>query len=265
MQDVQIGSIEAAATSGSYTDATSALLDVDAGGQYAQLVAKASGVGASLGLRLRAIVAGVLTTLLSFAPGSTTAAFAGGVTATSVTVTTAANTGFVAVGDQAGYFVRNGATTTVGGFGSVRFWNGTGAGSTTDLAIGAVTSVNFFTNNSTTAVGILTSGGVFAWGTTVTTGANAGDMVMDNAGALRALNGARTLACKLVSIDSGNIVHLGDSGNGVPAAITLNTSTVAVGSSTLKGAMWAATDLAGTLDLFRRVTGARYKFVGTAF
>jgi hypothetical protein len=84
-----VGSIESTGALVSATDQTGAAMDYDSVNGYAQITAKASGVGASLGLRFRAVVAGVLTTLLSFAPGSTTAAFAGAVTATASSATVA--------------------------------------------------------------------------------------------------------------------------------------------------------------------------------
>lgn len=87
-----VGAIESTGALVSATDQTGAALDYDAVNGYAQITAKASGVGASLGLRFRAVVAGVLTTLLAFAPGSTTAAFAAGITTPGRITSTVAGT-----------------------------------------------------------------------------------------------------------------------------------------------------------------------------
>ena len=76
----QLGAIESVEQAASYTDVTAATVDYDATDGYAQVVAKAAGSGASLGLRLRAIVAGTLTDLLDFAAGGVAAVFGGGVT-----------------------------------------------------------------------------------------------------------------------------------------------------------------------------------------
>lgn len=78
------GAIQSSDADTSYTDVSGCTMDYDSVGTYAQITAKASG-GGSAGLKLRAVIAGVLTTLLTFAPGSTTAAFAGGVSVSGAT------------------------------------------------------------------------------------------------------------------------------------------------------------------------------------
>lgn len=91
MTDVQFGSVEAVATAASYADATGPVMDYD-GGNYAQITAKTTGSG-SLGLKFRAIVAGVLTTLLTFTAGTANAVFAGNVSAQAVTATSLTTSG----------------------------------------------------------------------------------------------------------------------------------------------------------------------------
>jgi hypothetical protein len=79
------GSVEASAAATSYTDAAGAALEYDSG--YACLSGKGANGAASIGVKLRALVAGVLTAVLTFGAGSVNATFAGTISAPGITST----------------------------------------------------------------------------------------------------------------------------------------------------------------------------------
>jgi hypothetical protein len=59
----------------------------------------------------------------------------------------------------------------------------------------------FGPNGGASVVGTITSGGIFLWGTTVTTGAGVGDVVLANTKAIRSVNTAGSSTVAMLSMD----------------------------------------------------------------
>lgn len=330
MADVMYASLEAngLATDTTYKDTTSVMLDVDTGGGYAQFTGKTTG-GGSLGFKLRAIVAGVLTTLLSFAPGSTAAAFAGNLSAQAVTATSVTAAGNIAVNYNNAFATLTLNPTAGGGSDNaqvvfqrngVNKWQignnvSTGADAYDIYASGSglALSINYASRSVSVSSGQLLlhaalpagnssleivgasgaardlllvglsgfsngmqvqydgsqmqytfNNGIVRVGTTVTSGASAGDVVLANGASLRGVSGSGSTALGMLRIDTNNIVQIGQPL--APPAMPMNTSTTFGGTnSAQKGMFFMATDLAGAVVFYDGATGARYKLVGTAF
>lgn len=60
---------------------------------------------------------------------------------------------------------------------------------------------------------------VLAWGTSVTTGAASGDVVLKNTAALRGVNVGGDAALRMIQVDANNIVMLGQASSGVYASV----------------------------------------------
>lgn len=119
------GAVESGAVAASYTDQTGAYMDYDPVGLYAQFGAKAS-AGGSVGLKLRTILAGVATTVLTFtAAGAVT--FAGAATMQELTATTANFSGAITATTGGNHlFGRAGGSTilTADNSGDATFYHG---------------------------------------------------------------------------------------------------------------------------------------------
>jgi hypothetical protein len=139
-----------------------------------------------------------------------------------------------------------------------------GSGSALDMAVYSNLGITFFANASvTTPIGTMTSGGVFAWGTTVQTGASAGDVVLANTHGVRGVSAAGTTTFALVSIDGNSIPQIGDSAAGAFPAIPRMAPVAA--NAAYKGGILVDSGVAGQFVFYDGVTGARYKLTGTAF
>jgi hypothetical protein len=94
-----------------------------------------------------------------------------------------------------------------------------GSGSALDMAVYSNLGITFFANASvTTPIGTMTSAGIFTWGTTVTTSANAGELVLPNSKSLRSVNAAGTDTLDLIRTDGSNAVAISADG-GAPIRI----------------------------------------------
>jgi hypothetical protein len=94
--------------------------------------------------------------------------------------------------------------------------------------------------------------------------AAAGDVVVPNASRFGSLRASDSAFVALAQLDAADlIVHLGDQARQVIPALPLLSGVAA--SANRKGGLYADTGTAGQVVLFDAVTGARYKFVGTAF
>jgi hypothetical protein len=87
------------------------------------------------------------------------ASFTTGAFSNSVTLTTTGNTGFITIGDQGFFVLRNASVTNVAMLSTIKGWRGDGAGSVADAALGVMTDLYVYRNNSLTASLSLTSAG----------------------------------------------------------------------------------------------------------
>ena len=75
--------------------------------------------------------------------------------------------------------------------------------------------IAFMVNGSPGEVGRITNGGILAWGTTVVTGASAGEIVIQNTTRLRSVIAAGTATIPLIGSSSGNVVQVGDAASSI--------------------------------------------------
>jgi hypothetical protein len=95
--------------------------------------------------------------------------------------------------------------------GSIAPSNAVLADGSTDLTIYTPTGYALKIATGGAQRGYITSSGVFAWGTTVTTGASAGDVVLANAKAIRGVNAGGTNTLALIAFDAGGAIQLAGS------------------------------------------------------
>jgi hypothetical protein len=187
---------------------------------------------------------------------------ASGITVTGVSKITAA--GGTLILDALSSFTslqlsQNGA---IKGFVGIDKTNGLTAGSSDgDLVLRAETGQFFRFSSAGSLLGSITNVGLLLWGTTASTGASGGDIVIANANYIRGVFSGT--AYKMVGIDANSVLQLGDGSSGIYPAIAR-----AVAPATnvnLKGILIMDTVTAGQITYFDGVTGARYKVIGTAF
>ena len=112
--------------------------------------------------------------------------------------------------------------------------------------------------------GRMTSGGIFAWGTSVITSAAAGDAVIANAKMLRGVNAAASGTIPLIRVDANDIIQVGDAaGGGNMASIGVKTN------ANLLAAAASANGVVGIDSTNNRFVyysgGNRYYLLGTSF
>lgn len=104
---------------------------------------------------------------------------------------------------------------------------------------------------------------VFAWGTTVTTGAASGDVVLKNTAAIRGVNAGGDTALTMIRVDANNVVQLGQPASGVYTAVGAKAAAdLPAGGSNNSGVLLVDT---ANGRLIYYVGANRYYLTGTSF
>jgi hypothetical protein len=286
--DVQFGSVEAIGAAASYVDNAAAVMDYDAGGSFAQFGAKAGSLG-NAGTKIRTVLAGVVKDAITIAAsgllitllaGSTLAAQA--VTATTLTI--ASGLTVSAGGITVGTVVGGAAVTTptcIISLGST-YTNVQGQMSKAKVKVyednsglvfgfGAYASAleyhtpsgvdhDWYVNNA--LIGRMTRGGIFAWGTTVTTGASAGDIVLANGSFLRGVVSG-VVTSPIISIDANGFPQMGTTTMAGPGKLSRDTFLNLPSSGATRDGI-AGMDSSNNRFVYY-VNGNRYYLTGTSF
>jgi hypothetical protein len=135
------------------------------------------------------------------------------------------------------------------------------SGSLSDFCVRAVNNLVFNTNSGER--GRMTSGGVLAWGTAITTAASAGEMVLQNGKSLRGVRGDLSGTVSIVQLNGNNQIVLGENADRMPNFPISVAAGINASNSIFAGSfVWDSTNnwLVGYGP-----GGTRYKFVGVAY
>jgi hypothetical protein len=170
-----------------------------------------------------------------------------------------------------GFALRFGASDVNGNIqtesASLRIVGPTGASSFIALRIGVGSGHLKFEAASGGELARLTDSGILALGTTVTTSAGVGDIVVPNAsGELRSVNAAGTDTVSMVFLDANNLVNIGggDTGTAGPIINVIATASLPAAAAAQDGRILIEDNGVGDRNLIIYAGGQRFRIDGGA-